>query len=132
VSIGPNVFGILSTNAAVIAIAGGPPTAGIFPGVLPQGRTAPAVVYNVITGMPENVMDAPAVADHEIVQLDAWALDYNTATALREAVRAAFEDQPVLIARGIGAKIIAFYPDAYEPDTKRYSRSIGLSMWTGR
>jgi len=63
-AVGNNIYGILSTNAGVAAICG----TRIYPGTIPQDVvTLPVVVYNVITGAPDNVLDAPAVADHELV-----------------------------------------------------------------
>jgi hypothetical protein len=132
VSAGNSIFHILSTNSGVTAIVGALPACQVYPRVIPQSKTPPAVVYNVIAGMPVNVMDEAAPGDHELFQIDAWANDYDTATTLINAIRVAFESQTVLISEGIGAKIVAFNPDAYEEDTKRYSRSIGLSVWTAR
>ena len=127
-SVGANIYSILHGFTAVVNIV----STRIYPGAIPQAAAVPALVYNVITGSPENVMDGAAPADHELIQIDAWALDYDSATTLINAVRAAFEQQSVLITANLGAKVVAFYPDAYEPDTKRFSRSIGLSVWSDR
>jgi len=134
VSVGASIYTILHGFKAVANIVG----TRIYPGTIPQDATMPALVYNVITGSPENIMDGVAPGDHELIQIDAWAVStnsangYDIATTLRDAARAAFEVQSTLITAGVGAKVTAFYPDVFEPDTRRFSRSIGLSVWSAR
>lgn len=133
-SAGASIYSILHGSSAVAAIVG----TRIYPGTIPQDAALPALVYNVITGSPENVMDGAPPADHELIQIDAWAVTtssangYDTASTLRDAARAAFESMSTLISAGIGAKVVAFYPDNFEPDTRRFSRSIGVSIWSTR
>lgn len=127
---GANLFGILSTNSACTAFVGSGVNAQIFDDTIQQGREAPAYVLNLIVGRPENVMEAPAVADYELYQLDAWALDSDTAKAMISAARTALSDIDEMIARDVGIKVVAAYPSTFEQETRRYKRSIGVAIWS--
>lgn len=129
-TIGANVFSLLSGNAGVTAIVGAPPNCRVYPKVIPERGQVPAVTYNVISGMPQSTFDAHAPADYERVQLTCWAMSYDGAVALRDAVRAAIEDRDAQITLGIGAQPVAFNGDTYEPDTRRHGQYIDFSFWT--
>jgi len=133
---GANLFGILSTNSGCAPFIGSGPSARIFAEALPQGgdptTCVPAFVFNVIAGRPENVIDAPAVADYELLQLDSWAMDADTAQSMMEAARTALDDIDAMIARDIGVKVVAFYPSGFELETRRFKRSIGVAIWSQR
>ncbi len=99
----------------------------IHPQVLPEGSTLPAVTYTAVFGTPQNSLDGfTSTIVNYSVQIDCWAATFDAAAALALAVRARMNT-----AASSFSTVIREYPllDDYEPDTKRYRRSLGCSCW---
>lgn len=113
----------LQAASSVSAIVG----EKIFPEVIPQGVSVPAIVYTVIFGEPRNSLDGftSGLINYQ-VQVDCWCSTYEQALRLAHAVR----DQ-VNTAYATFKTVIREFPGQsdYEPDTKRYRRMLYLSCW---
>jgi|WetSurSiteA1Bulk_404760.scaffolds.fasta_scaffold19697_2 hypothetical protein len=73
----PTVFGLVATR--------------IYPSMLPQAVTLPAISYfRVSTGRLLS-HDGPSGLEHPLLQLDMWAESYDVAKALAAAVREALD-----------------------------------------
>jgi hypothetical protein len=78
----------LLANTGVAAIAG----TNVFPGVLPQNTTPPAVVYRLAAGPGSKLsLEGKGQIREPIFEFDAVALDLKTAAQLDAAVVAALE-----------------------------------------
>lgn len=114
----------LQGDASIVALVAD----RIYPGIVEEGANRmPAVVYSLPFGAPENCLDGftSGVSSYE-VQLDCYALTYDETIRLALAVR----DRMATAAAQTFACIVTQFPliDDYEPDTKRYRRSIGCSV----
>ena len=62
--------------------------ARVYPEVLPQSPTLPAVVFSEVAGSEDYALDGPTGTAARRVQVDAWAKTRAEATALGAAVAA--------------------------------------------
>jgi hypothetical protein len=71
VTLGETIRARLVANAAVTALVGG----RIFPNVMPEGSTMPAIVYTIVSDVPENSFDGSASSrlKNATVQIDSYA-----------------------------------------------------------
>lgn len=97
----------------------------VFPDVIPQGKQLPAVTYSMVSGQPENYMEAAPTLDSVTLQIDIWAFTGVEAGTVADKVRLALEDS------GKNC-LVRFNPDDYEPDTKRYKISFDFEFWLSR
>ncbi len=132
-SISSALYGICNADAGVIALL--TDDAGnirLYPaGNVPQEAVMPAATYQTIGGAPANVFES-APADNERVQIDCWAMSFDQAQSVADAIRAALENQTALTAQGLGAKCVSFNGHDYDPETKRYRSSFDWSFWLSR
>lgn len=81
----------LATHAGVTAIVGASPNDRIYPVVLPEKPTYPAITYKQISGRRlQGTHDDPGVAIVTL-QLTAFAQSFDAAKALTEQIRLALE-----------------------------------------
>jgi Na+-translocating ferredoxin:NAD+ oxidoreductase RnfD subunit len=67
----------------------------VYPMVMPQNPTLPALVYTRIATNAQNTIDAPpSTLDQCLMQIDAYAETYLAAKELAESMRAAMEAAP--------------------------------------
>lgn len=59
----------------------------IFPNVIPQGESMPAIAYQMISGAREHTTDGPEGLCQARFQVTCWAGTYSEAKQLSEAVR---------------------------------------------
>lgn len=113
-SLGSVIVAELQADATVTLLAG----ARIYPGVLPQGATLPAIVYSVISTVPENTLDGAAADTMDTVrlQVDSWGKRYEDAQALGDAVKNVIANlaRPGLAAWRVGSR------DLYDNPTERH------------
>lgn len=97
----------------------------IFPDVIPQAGSIPAIVYTIIDGKPANSLDGfTSRRVRYAVQVDCWARSYQTCLVLAQLIR----DRLNIQTSSLSTYTMA-YPGLtdFEPDTKRYRRMIEVS-----
>lgn len=98
----------------------------IFPSVIPDGETLmPAITYSLITGQPQNSLDGfTSGMTRYVVQIDCWGKTAAAVDSLSVVVR----DRMATPAATFRTAITEFpLIDDYEPQTRRYRRSLGCS-----
>ena len=75
----------LMTEAGTFALIG----TRVYPGILPQDETLPAVAYTRISAIEDLAADGPTGLLTVRVQIDAYAADYDASRAVGDAIRAA-------------------------------------------
>lgn len=99
----------------------------IYPLIIHEGKTVPAITYTQPSGQPLNSLDGYTSGKRRIdLQIDCWSLSFTTLARLADAVR----DRMGMAAANF-TPLVTQYPllEDYEADTKRYRRSIGVSCW---
>jgi hypothetical protein len=110
---------LLLANAPVAAIIG----TCLYPVILPQSPTLPAVTYFRVSGGQENSLKGYSGLEHPRIQIDCWSLTYAGAKELANAVRAAMD-----LATTFKALCISDH-DLFEDDTRIYRVSLDFSVW---
>jgi hypothetical protein len=89
------VYALLSGAGAITAIVGAGASARIYPVILPQGQTVPAIVHEVITAYRPGAIDAYASTHLTVsrVQVNLITTDYPALLVLLEAAKAAMQFQ---------------------------------------
>lgn len=108
---------ILSGHSGVSGLIG----TRLYPVVIPQDKTLPAVAYQKISATRVHTLAGPTNLAHPRVQLTCWALTYAEAKQVIEQVRAA------LYGAWPGA-IIMDLPDRYESDTRRFGVAVDVRV----
>jgi len=115
--------GILAGDSAIAALVG----ARIYPALLPQPPTFPALTYQVVSGFRHTQMDGPPGVNRARLQIDCWAATYIGAEALADAVRLALDGFKGMVGgspgRLVQAAFFASERDLYEPEPPCYRRS---------
>jgi hypothetical protein len=115
------IFAHLSTTADVIAIV----SKRIYPLILPQDPTLPAITYQRIAGTRINCITEGYVSlENAIVQIDCWSTSFDVLTDLATKVIAAMWASKTFSALVPNSPI-----DLYEDDVLAYRRSIDVSVW---
>jgi len=88
----PPVFSLVSNDSASSALleSGGICRCFLF-GEAPKQVATPYVVWSMVTGTPENLLDTTPKEDSQLVQLDCWAKTAAEAREVAGAVRSALE-----------------------------------------
>lgn len=74
---------LLEDSTLTIAVGG----ERIYPVVLPQGVTAPSIVYNRISGLGDHTIQAPTGLAQVRMQIDAYAQTQNDADTLSRLIK---------------------------------------------
>ncbi len=110
------IYSQLSTYAGLAALTG----TRIYPLLLPQDPTLPAVTYQTISRVMEEVRGAGPRYAETRVQIDCWAASYSSAKAVAEQVRAALQDYTGTMGGAGGVPVLdgdmTSETDVYEPD----------------
>lgn len=85
--VGDGIIQILTNDATVSSLVG----TRVYPVTIPQGKSYPAIVYFIITELPEDTKNSYNDLDISRVQIDCMATDYATARSIHDAVRLALE-----------------------------------------
>lgn len=115
----PKIYTVLSGSSAVSAVV----SARIYPLVLPQDVTLPAITYVRISGGQVNSMGGYSGLENPRMQIDVWGATYTAAKTLAALVHAAMS-----AATTFSALLISDM-DLYEDDTKIYRVSMDFSVW---
>jgi hypothetical protein len=117
------LFNYLKGYAGLAALVG----TRIYPLIMPQNPTLPAVTYQKISGVVDYVMDGTSIKRPRI-QVDAWAKSYASARAVAEQVKAAFDRYTGTMGGVGGVQVIGTWieneTDLFEPDTGLYRVSL--------
>jgi len=112
-------------EAVFAALAGGSPSARVYPEILPQRVILPALTFTLITGEDDFHLLGPSGLIVRYVQVDSWAGTRLSADSQIEAARLAmlaslhFQVNAISVA---GA-------DPFETDTERFRSSREFTLW---
>lgn len=84
-----DIYNILSTDAGVTGLVGN----DIFPVIVPEGHSLPAVVFTVLEQTPNNTKDQDSEIDEFVVEVYSIATDVLSSININEAVRTAMDYQ---------------------------------------
>lgn len=103
-------------------------SARLYPVILPQSPTFPAVSYQWISGTRYVTNDGPSQLSSPRLQFDCWSLSYTTTRAVSEALRKRLNGFKGLAGGSPPMTRIqgAFFEserEFYEPETKLYRHS---------
>jgi hypothetical protein len=88
---------VLLADAPVNAVVAG----RIYPGLLPQAPTTPAIVYQRVTGDHPVNQDGAGGPDRVRVQVDLWAPTFDAVASLRDKVLAALNGKSSVDLQGV-------------------------------
>jgi hypothetical protein len=95
----------------------------VYPLLLPQNPTLPAVTYTRISTTPLYVQGSRAGLGHQRIQFSCWAMTHREVALLAAEVRLALENST----RFIGFEATEL--DFYEPETRIYHRVVEAILW---
>ncbi len=108
---------------------------GIYPQVIPQGKDAPAITYNLDDETVQRLLEGVGTYRSAIFDVNCWSKRYSDALAIGDAVEKALTDyrgqlgdtSPAIMADHI--RLERRLPDDYESDTKL--RRVSLQFFIG-
>ncbi len=106
----------------------------IYPLILPQDSTFPAVTYQRISGPRIHTMGNDPGLAYPRFQVSCWGKTYASAKAVAAQVIAALQNQRNTTWGGTGgvmvqASILESDRDLYEPDTQVYHVPVDVTIW---
>ena len=114
-----DVHAALAGHAGLTALVGD----RIYPVVLPEGVSYPAVRYQRIGGGPLQHTGGDSGLENARIQIDVWAKRYAQAKDTAEQVRAAIRTATAFKAVSV-AEV-----DGYEDDTRTFRVTLDYSLW---
>jgi len=115
----PNIFSVLTGDAAVSALVG----TRVYPIKLPHEPTYPAITYSRVASEKVNAFDGYKGLEDARIQVDCWASTYAQAKDLAEKVISAMINATPFKAR------VASDTDLYDDDTGTYRVSVDFYIW---
>lgn len=97
----------------------------VYPLVMPQSPTYPAIVYNRIANTAQNTLEGGSSLDQVRMQIDVYATTYSAAKTLSDQVRSAMEAAAF---KGT----LQTDQDFFEPDVNLYRVSLDFYVWQKR
>lgn len=116
------IFAKLSADSAVAAIVG----TRIYANRAEQAAQFPYVVFTMVSSIPDQTHGEASELDSTLVQFSCYASTYHAARDLRQAVRAALENQT--LSDGI-KPIIDISRDQYEEAASVHHLIVDVSFW---
>lgn len=107
----------------------------IYPQILPQGATLPAITWQRISGSHLEDLGGEDILAHPRLQINCWAATVSAASDLRDAVRAALVDYTgVVLAVVISHISLEDDGDLFEPsvsskEERRFGRRLDFIVW---
>jgi hypothetical protein len=114
-----SIFAHLSTVAALTTHV----STRIYPMMMPQNVTLPAISYQRISNAPQYSMSGPCGMDNPRIQVDVWTTGYGAAKAIGDQVRKAMNTATAFKAVQLSDQ------DMFEPDLEIYRVSMDFSCW---
>ena len=122
----------LKTDSSLMALVGNgdsPVTARIYPLLMPQNYTTPAMTYQRISGPRLQHLDGPAGRAMPRIQFDIYADSYSGAKAIGDALRSALDGYTGLMDTVIVDKCtLETEFDGYTDDTETYRISMDFKF----
>lgn len=119
----PNIFPAISSSVSVTSLIGTSPVR-FFPfGDAPQNSQLPYVVWQTVSGSPENFLGDLPDLDSYTIQVDVYAANAQSARDVAEAIRDAIE--PI-------AHVVGWNGESRDPDTRNYRYSFDVAIFTKR
>jgi len=115
-----NVYQILRLNATVVSTVA---TRIYRHGSAPQDVVKPYITWFLVTGQPQDILNAAPCHDRDTIQIDCWSETDTGVETLAYAVRAALDNQL------ISNRIII---DTRETDTKLYRIALEADFIASR
>ena len=98
----------------------------VYPLVMPQNPTLPAIVYTIISTNAQNTLcTPPSTIDQVLVQVDAYAETYLESKQLMNSARGALEQSSL-------KATLQTVQEFWENDPKIYRASADLYCWDKR
>ena len=119
----PPVFDVLKNDSAVVALLGSNPLRVFVPGEAEQETLRPYLVWQVISGQPQNFLNSRPDMDVHTVQIDVYGVTLTQSRLVAKAVRDAIEDD---------AYITGWLGESREVDTRLCRVSLQLDWFTTR
>ena len=126
--LGPLIRTLLLSDAAVAALVAG----RVYPKILPQSPTVPAVTYQRISRVGvADTLDAPGSLARPRVQVDSWGSTGDQAEALGETVREAINGFRGNVSGGASVQRIALETvrEEYDDEVKLHRHSADYYVW---
>ena len=115
-----NVYQTLRDNATVVSTVG---TRIYRHGSAPQDVQKPYITWFVVSGQPEDILNAAPPHDRDVIQIDCWSETDTGVETLAYAVRAALDSKL------ISNRIVI---DNRETDTKLYRMALEADFIASR
>ena len=115
----PKIYTLLSGDALIAALV----ATRIYPVILPQDVTLPAISYSRVSGGQVNSFDGYSDLENPRIQIDVWGETYASVQALAALVHTVMDG-----ATTFGA-LLESDMDFYEDDTLIYRVSMDFSVW---
>jgi len=107
----------------------------IYPHILPQDATLPAITWQRISGAHLEDMGGEDLLARPRIQVNCWGASYSDASDLRDAVRTALVDYTGTVL-GVVIRIISLEDDGdlFEPavsskEKRRFGRRMDFMVW---
>lgn len=119
----PPIFPVCAASTKVTDLIGDDPVR-LYPfGEATQLTERPYVVYQVITGFPENFLDCPPDVDSWSIQVDVYAHTAHEATDVAEAIRDTIQTRSYIVRYGGTTR---------DPETRDYRVSFDVDWFKFR
>lgn len=107
------------------ALSAGSPMPRVYPDVLPQMVTLPAIVFTVVGGVDDFHLEGLSGLLVRLVQVDAWAGTRISAEAMMADATAKMVGSGDFQVNAIDVAAV----DGYEQETDRYRASREFTLW---
>ena len=114
------VYDRLSADTSITSLV----STRIYPDLLPQSPTYPAITYTEISMTPVSSFDGTNALQNSRVRVDCWAETRAAAIELAKTARSVMTTNTA----DMTASVLAETP-FYEPDLDVYRESLDLSVW---
>jgi len=104
----------------------------VYPTILPQAPTFPAMTYQQITSQTLHTLDGPVALDRVLIQFDIYALTRLEVSAVGAALRAFFNGASGSTGSPgvqISGAFLEMERDFYESEPLLYRRVCDYSVW---
>ncbi len=116
---------LLIGNGGVAALV----SARVYPVILPQAPTYPAITFQVIAGNSDYAMQGPTHLGDKLVQIDCFARTYDGVLALRDAVMTALSGYRGAVGSPPVAHIYGAFCRADRDDFETALEPAGPTLW---
>lgn len=113
------IYTALTGNVTVAAVV----SARVYPLIMPQDPTLPAITYQRMGSDPVNDLQGYSGLENAHIMLNSWGTRYDTVKELAEDVHEAMDKA------GTFKSVLVNDMDGYDPDTGLYVVSQDFSCW---